>query len=265
MACAFRDPFEPLPYLFLWGNENSGKSILHEALELLVTKGVVKADKVLKSNNEFNRELAGAIICAVEEKALTPAAHDRIKEYVPPARVAIREMRTNVYQVPNTTHWIQTSNKKTACPVASGDTRITVIAVRRLFKEEIPSEMEARLKEEASHFLYTLLNMPLPPLIERLRLPMVATQSKAETAELNKTSLQRFIDECCQLREGPRTLRFSEFYDAFQQHLDAGEKHEWSKRNVTREMPNQHSLVLGHAGYRYVQDLVLRAPDSELK
>ena len=27
VACAFRYPFEPLPYLFLWGAENSGKSI----------------------------------------------------------------------------------------------------------------------------------------------------------------------------------------------------------------------------------------------
>ena len=71
VACAFRDPFEPLPYLFLWGNENSGKSILHEAMELLVTKGVVKADKALTNNNEFNGELAGAIICVVEEKNVT--------------------------------------------------------------------------------------------------------------------------------------------------------------------------------------------------
>jgi hypothetical protein len=29
VACAFRDPFEPTPYLFLYGNQDSGKSILH--------------------------------------------------------------------------------------------------------------------------------------------------------------------------------------------------------------------------------------------
>ena len=58
----------------MWGNENSGKSILHEALSILVTKGIAKADKALTNNNDFNGELVGAIVCVVEEKnvALTP-------------------------------------------------------------------------------------------------------------------------------------------------------------------------------------------------
>ena len=264
VACAFREPFEPLPYLFLWGNENSGKSILHEALALLVTKGVVKADKALTSNNEFNGELAGAIICAVEEKdvTLTPGAYARIKEFVTARTIAIRQMRRDVYMVPNTTHWIQTSNKQAACPVASGDTRITVIEVSDLLKEQevAKPEMLVKLKEEAPHILYTLLNMQLPPSTGRLRLPMVATPSKARTVDLNKTSLQRFLEECCQAKKGGQTLRFGEFYDSLQKWLDAGEKHVWTKIKVTREMPNRHRIVKGHAGDRYVQDLVLKAP-----
>ena len=39
--------------------------------------------------------------------------------------------------------------------------------------------MLVKLKEEAPHFMYTLLNMQLPPLTGRLRLPVVATPSKA--------------------------------------------------------------------------------------
>ena len=72
-----------LPYIFLWGSERAGKSTLHQALSLLVTKGVVKADKALATNNEFNGELAGAIVCAVEEIdiTLTPGAYARIKEW----------------------------------------------------------------------------------------------------------------------------------------------------------------------------------------
>jgi len=263
VACAFREPFEPLPYLFLWGNENSGKSILHEALALLVTKGVVKADKALTSNNEFNGELAGAIICAVEEKdiALTPGAYARIKELVTARMIAIRQMRRDVYMVPNTTHWIQTSNKQAACPVASGDTRITVIEVGDLLKEQevAKPEMLVKLTEEAPHILYTLLNMELPPSTGRLRLPMVATPSKAHTTDLNKTALQRFLEECCQVKKDAQ-LRFGEFFDGFQKWLDAGEKHLWSKIKVSRDMPNRHRIVRGHAGDRYVQDLVLKAP-----
>jgi hypothetical protein len=264
VGCAFRDPFEPTPYLFLWGNENSGKSILHEALSLLLTKGVVKADKALTNNNEFNGELAGAIICVVEEKdiTLTPGAHSRIKEYVTARELSIRQMRRDVYTVPNTTHWIQVANKQCACPVIAGDTRITVIEVSDLLPDtEVPKKtLLTKLEEEAPHFMYTLLNLQLPPLVGRLRLPVVGTLSKARTEELNKTALQRFLEEFCQVKKDTRVLRFGEFFDGFQKWLDAGEKHLWSKIRVAREMPNRHRIVKGAAGERFVQDLILRAP-----
>ena len=264
VACAFREPFEPLPYLFLWGNEGSGKSILHEALSFLVTKGVVQADKALTSNNEFNGELAGAIICAVEEKdiTLTAGAYARIKALTTAKTISIRQMRRDVYQVPNTTHWIQTSNRQGACPVMSGDTRITVIEVGDLLTEsEVPKPlMEVKLREEAPHFMYTLLNLPLPPSITRLRLPMVATASKTATEELNQTSLQKFIHDYCQIKRGAQSLNFNEFYDGFQKVLEMGEKHLWSKIKVRRELPNRHRVIEGHGHERYVQDLIFKGP-----
>ncbi len=36
------------------------------------------------------------------------------------------------------------------------------------------------LEEEAPHFMYTLMHLELPPMIGRLRLPVVATASKRE-------------------------------------------------------------------------------------
>ena len=110
-------PSSRLPYLFLYGNENSGKSILHEALELLVTKGVVKADKALTSNNEFNGELAGAIICAVEEKnvSLTPGHRPHQGMGHGPHAVHPPDADGRL-QVPNTTHWIQTANYQATVP-----------------------------------------------------------------------------------------------------------------------------------------------------
>ena len=173
---------------------------------MLVTKGVVKADKALSAHNEFNYELAGAIICAVEEKDLS-AAPERIagiKEWVTAHELSIRQMRTNTYQVPNTTHWIQTANAQSHCPVFAGDTRITVIEVCDLLPEqEVPKQiMLAKLKEEAPHFMYTLMNLQLPPLIGRMRLPVVRTQSKARTEEINKNPLQQFLDDYCTAKEG---------------------------------------------------------------
>ena len=39
VAFLLRDPFQPLPYLFLFGNQNSGKSILHQAIATPRNKG----------------------------------------------------------------------------------------------------------------------------------------------------------------------------------------------------------------------------------
>ena len=114
-ACILREPFEPLPYMFLHGPENSGKSLLWESFDRLVTGGVVKADRVLTSTNDFNGELMGAILCAIEEKniATAPGARNRIKDYVTGRTLSIRKMRTDAFLVPNTTHWIQCANDAT--------------------------------------------------------------------------------------------------------------------------------------------------------
>ena len=116
VACAFRDPFQPLPYLFFFGPEDSGKSIFYESLQRLVTKGVVKAERSLTS--EFNGELSGAVICAVEEMdiAKAPGAHAKIKEYSTGRTILIRKMRHDCFAQPNATHWVQTANSREELP-----------------------------------------------------------------------------------------------------------------------------------------------------
>ena len=130
-----------------------------------MTKGVVKAERSLTS--EFNYELAGAIICAVEEVdiAKAPGAHAKIKEYSTGRTILIRKMRHDSFEQPNTTHWVQTANKRENCPVFPGDTRITAVYVGDLLEEQkiAKPKMEAFLDQEAPHFLHTLMHLELPP------------------------------------------------------------------------------------------------------
>jgi hypothetical protein len=179
IACMLREPFSPLPYLFAYGSENCGKSIFHEAISFLFTKGVVPADRALRSRNDFNGELANAILCVVEECDLSKAdsAYTRLKEWVTCVMLSIRKMRTDSYTQPNTTHWFQAANDQSFCPVFKNDTRIIVLNVPDLLSEqEIPRQtLHERLRNEAPHFMYTLMNMELPPVIGRLRLPVIAT------------------------------------------------------------------------------------------
>ena len=160
-----------------------------------MTKGVVKAERSLTS--EFNYELAGAIICAVEEVdiAKAPGAHAKIKEYSTGRTILIRRMRHDCFAQPNTTHWVQTANKRENCPVFPGDSRITAVYVGDLLEEQkiAKPKMEAFLDQEAAHFLHTLMYLELPPILDRLRLPVVTTASKRQAEEDNQTYLEQFI------------------------------------------------------------------------
>ncbi len=131
IASMFQHPSEPLPYLFLWGPQNSGKSILHESLQILITSGYARADAALVSQPGFNGELEGAVLCVVEETDLqnNKAAYNRIKDWVTSKVLPIHKKGKTPYHIPNTTHWIQTANEHFACPIFSGDTRITAIFV----------------------------------------------------------------------------------------------------------------------------------------
>jgi hypothetical protein len=73
IACMFREPFEPLPYLFIYGDQGCGKSILHEVISLLVTGGVVKADMALTNQSDFNGELANGVLAVIDEKNVAQA------------------------------------------------------------------------------------------------------------------------------------------------------------------------------------------------
>lgn len=268
-ACIFRDPFCRLPYLFLFGNENCGKSILWEAFNLLVTKGVVKADRALTSQNDFNGELAGALLCVVEEKDISkaPGASAKIKDAVTSLMLSIRKMRTDTYQVPNMTHWIQCANHQDACIVPPGDTRITVIYVNTITSEIPKPILMSRLKEEAPAFLRTLIDLPLPSIQGRLSLPVITTRHKARSEDLAKTPLEQFMAEQTYFVKG-EMIEFKAFYDKFYDWLPGEERHHWSKIKVSRSLPVNHPSGAGTDNRKFVCNLSWEkkepAPDAKL-
>jgi hypothetical protein len=245
MASTIREPYEPTPYLFLFGDENCGKSIVHESFDLLVTSGVVKADRALTSQNDFNGELANAILCVVEEKdiAKSPGAHAKIKEAVTARYLSIRRMRTDSYQIPNMTHWIQCANRADACPVFPGDTRITMIHVDRI-KQEIPkAALIQRLREEAPAFMRTLVDLELPTASGRLRIPVVNTEHKRRAADLQRPLLEVFVRDCVKIGEDALGVTFKDFYAAFRDWLPDDERANWNRIKVSKGLPTKISTV----------------------
>lgn len=254
-AVILREPREKTPYLFLFGPENSGKSIVHEAFELLVTDGVVMADRALTSQSDFNGELEGAILCVVEEKNIskTPGALAKIKAAVTSPRLSIRKMRQNSYMVENLTHWIQVANEQDACPIFDGDTRITMVYVPELDRgEEIPkSLLLQKLRDEGPAFMRTLLDITLPPVTGRLRIPIVNTQHKEYSAQRNRNSLEAFIAE--QVYQVPgQLIAYSEFYDRFVTWLPPEEKGFWSRAKMTKSLPPNFQSGVGNGNKTYI-------------
>jgi hypothetical protein len=221
---------QPLPYLFFFGPQNSGKSIFHEALNLLLTKGYRRADAALVSQATFNGELEGAILCIVEETDLrkNPTAYNRIKDWVTSKDLNIHHKGRTPYHIPNTTHWVQCANDHQACPIFTGDTRITMCYVDSLDPMDLipKKKLLPILEKEAPDFLGEILSVELPESPDRLNVPVVDTGDKALAQQLNQNSLEAFVHEKCRIISG-RKIKFSDFYDKFVEWLEPNDIQNW--------------------------------------
>ncbi len=243
IAMMIRYPFSPLPYLFFFGPQNSGKSIFHEAISVLIedSKGVVRADHALKSVSGFNGELASAVLCVVEETDLSRTntqVYNLIKDWVTSPTIAIRAMYKQVYSQKNTTHWIQCSNDRSALPVFPGDTRITMSYVPEL-TEEIPKErLLSLLESEAPQFMATIMSLQLPEPEYRLRLPIVVTSSKEQAEYSNCDPLTQYLSDNFHYAPGEYMV-LKDFYEKFEETLTQSERPHWTKRKVQQEFPQK--------------------------
>jgi phage/plasmid-associated DNA primase len=237
-----REPGQPLPYLFFHSKEqNTGKSSFWESLSLLLTKGCQKAEAALTSQQGFNDELHGAILCSVEEIDLknNKIAYNRIKDWVTGRELLIHPKGGTPYQTPNTTHWVQCSNDHQSCPIFGEDTRIVMIHVGRIAPADlIPRKaITILLEKEAPDFLAEVLNLELPASNDRLNIPAIETEDKIMAASLNRDELEVFLDENCIKVPGAR-LRFGDLYDRFIERCDQNLVSRWSKIRVGKSLPH---------------------------
>ena len=243
IASVLQFPFEHLPYLFIYGmQQNTGKSMFHESISLLFKPGYVRADHALINQTGFNAELEGAIVCVTEEIDLrkNEVAYARIKDWATGVTIPIHKKTATPYMVPNTTHWIQCSNPREACPVFPGDTRITMVHVPNTHPNPIPKHiLFERLVKEAPDFLAELLRLEIPPPCDRLRIPTLETTDKIAAVDLNENTVERFIRECCFYAPG-KIVSMGEFYDKFIGWCDPQEALNWaSKQSVSKKMPDK--------------------------
>ncbi len=267
VASVFQNPMEPLPYLFLYGPQLSGKSSFHEALDLLVNKGVVRADVALTNPSRFNAELAGAIIGVIEETNLRESklAYNRIKDWVTSRIISIHEKGKTPFELLNTTHWIQCANKSNDCPIQFGDTRIVIIFVDEPEIIIPKEELFDNLKAQAPAFIYELLNCDIPPAIDRLRIPVLETEEKREEQEASANPVEQFIIEKCFLAKGYLTL-YSDFCAQFRIWVGP-EGFRWTNIKIGRSIPLTKDMPIKgraeSASQLYLGNLSLTKPSED--
>lgn len=246
-AALFKEPNEPTPYLFLCGPQNCGKSIFHEGLSLLITRGLIRTDHALINTNGFNGELANAVICIVEETNLSKKgiAADRIKDWVTGRTISIHNKNKTPYDLTNCTHWIQCANLPTYCPILPGDTRITMIEIEPIKNEIAKPKLLEKLRQEAKAFMHTIMNFELPPYEGRLKIPVIETEEKKRQQNDQISEFQIFFKERVKQCNGAMVL-ISELWDEFNNWLDPVERVNWTKRRMTKELPSY--VVKGRHG-----------------
>ena len=241
-ASLFQFPKKKLPYLFFYSDEQkTGKTTFHERLGSLMTKGYMDCSAALTSTSGFNAELLNAVLCRIEETDLRKStmAKNRIKNWVTAKDMSHHKKGDTPYMVTNCTHYVQCGNKISECPIFDGDTRITLCEVP-LIKEFIhDDDLVAQCEKEAPAFLATLLNLEIPASKDpRLNLLVIDTGIKEQAQEENRNELELFLKE--QTREvAGSTILYADLYIKFQNWLDPGETHEWTKPRMGKKLPTR--------------------------
>lgn len=265
-AFLFREPLRSLPYLFLYGPQNSGKSSFHQALSLLFDRkrGYVRVDGALMNKNAFNGEMENAVLCVVEETDLSRqggVAYDKIKDWVTAPDLTIHPKFVTPYSVPNSCHFVQTANNPAYCPIFKDDTRITMMYVPAFEKEIQRDILDAELEKEAADFLGHLFRIELPQSGRRLAIPMIATQEKADAGEANLTQFEQFLAEQTFAVPG-QMVRLSELYSKFKNWLGKPDGDSMTKQKMTSQLSPETPKGRGPDGNWYIGNLSFEPVES---
>lgn len=267
-ASLFQHPMEPLPYLFLYGKQNTGKSMFHEALSMLFTKGYVRADSALSPKNDFNGELEGAVLCVVEETNLggSQTSANKFKDWVTSPKMSIHPKGGTPFIVDNSSHWVQCANDPSYCPQLDNDTRVTMVYVPQLTRDNyIPKGVfEVMLKKEAQSFTSALMQATIPKSNDRLRIPIIETQEKKMAEADNKCPVVAFLEENCSYTEG-QAIPVQELHDMFLKGVDKAEASMWSRTKFRTTIPLQYARGKFLDNKLYVGNIWWRGKDIAIR
>lgn len=243
IASMIQYPMEPLPYLFFYGDQLTGKSTFFEMIdECLVRRGVANAGIAIASNDGFNKEIAGSVLCYIDEVDLSTSkvAYSRVKEWITAKKILVHEKKLTPLPLDNSTHWVHCANDPAFCPVSMGDTRIMFIHVPKIEVVLTKTIIFERLKEQAPAFLFEILhNTDIPPAQDRLRIPLIDTADKREEQVYKASDVVKFITEKCFIVPG-HLVSYAEFCEKFSVWTTRPDK--WNQISIGKAIPKTKDM-----------------------
>ena len=103
------------------------------------------------------------------------------------------------------------------------------------------------------------MDIQLPPIMGRLRLPVINTENKRRAQSEHQSDLEQFIAEQCNMTPGAMIL-FSEFCDRFHKwlsdELGSDALSAWvSKKKIIAGIPQQVPYGIQHSNRRYIGNI----------
>jgi energy-coupling factor transporter ATP-binding protein EcfA2 len=260
IAAAVKYPFQPLPYLFFFGQQGCGKSIFFETLNMLFPNAVHNVASAMTNENGFNGEMKPAVFAYIDEKDLNEGgkgakAYQRIKEWTLARELMIHQKGCTPYLQRNTLKFIQCSNSINSIRIDRDDSRIVAIDVPKLNNPIPKSIMEKALREEAPNILRTLLTTEIPPAIDRTTIPHINTEAKLEIGEASMSEVQKFVTKNMKPCPG-NLIPFNDFRDRLNKHLDTIRSPAMGPNAISSELRKMEDmLVVGKVGKNNVTHL----------
>lgn len=257
-ASLIKYPKNPLPYLGLYGDQDSGKSTIHEAFcQLILDGGYARADNALISDQGFNGELEGSILAIIEETNVNEGrngrlAYNRLKDWVTSNQISVHVKGMTPVMKLNYTHWIHCANEGSNIPVFPGDTRVTLIKVDSLSDaEKIPKrDLWNLLTKEAPDFLAALSMTEIPDSKDRLMIPVIRTIEKEQLEFQTMDPVAQFFKLHVHQIDGAY-VSSGDLYKAFLKESKE-EAMEWSSNKFARSIPK--NILRGRISVTKTQD-----------
>lgn len=178
------------------GSQGTGKGILfHKILKPMI--GHKNAIQLRTANFEdnYNGFLEHSTLINVDEVDVPESRREKtimsdLKNYMTEETVSIRKMYSNVYEVPNRTNWIYSSNKRNPVIVEMTDRRFN-IADYQIHPLRISPEEIDQIATELKAFMHAMLVYPVN---QRDAQTARITNAKIDMQQLSETSVDEIAN-----------------------------------------------------------------------